>query len=731
MPNIQDIINSIDKAIWRVQGSQVNNITPFTYRDGLTYLEVLERIRGSVVETIDYVGKFGEEQKKIIATLNDKISTFITEMEKTHDGWNKEIEAKRTDMLAAIKAMQDKVVTATFTRSADGRTITAPLAGGGTVDVATKAWGDQAFGELKTEVSKNIADGKREIDSAIAENLKQGIDIIAVYGQSNAAGSGYPVTEFDQGDSRILAYYAEGSATVDGRFDIARDPLTAGFSESYGVGPAIAFAKRMIANEQLSPGRKYLIVNRAWGGANSDSLAGWVGEFKKHLSTAINKAGAQGTVRISHLLYVQGEADAVSRGGGAKWTQNTNTIINTIKTLPEAANMKVLIGSIPPDWAEIAPGGNDIIQAQKAMDNGNTVLWVAGPYGHTHDVDGIDGNQQVGIHYSARGARALGQAMADRASGKAQGTIVGYKNGRLYWQTPLNVTRTQTWRPDRGWADSAPGESIPNDFTNSVMVSFLIDNQWSASTDKVYVSGVENTSEWIMSPLWDSNFNGYPMNGWGGAKYNANARVHGLGSNYVPIQNRNITGGAALYTGGEVSNVSATNDWSYTKPAATHFINNGFTLALMFTPDVVAGEIDPIGWREQGGGQYFRVKCQGNNCFVEVFANGEESVKTATFTNLLRGAPNFLVVRRNAGGAAITLNSETKNVSVSGFDSKPAAFLVGDGYAKSDNSLYAPYKGTIDYVGWWKYDIGQAQANNLKSYIDKTYRWRRAPELSR
>ena len=731
MPNINDIINSIDRAMWRVQDSRVNNVVPFTYRDGLTYLEVLERIRGAVSETIDYVGAFGEEQKKIIATLNEKVSTFIAEMEKTSDVWNKEIDRKRAEVEKELRDMRNKVVTATFTRSADGRTVTAPLVDGGTVDVATKAWGDQAFGELKREVSKNIADGKHEIDTAISENLKQGIDIIAVYGQSNAAGSGYPVTEFDQGDSRILAYYPEGTATVDGRFDIARDPLTAGYSESYGVGPAIAFAKRMIANERLAPGRKYLIVNRAWGGANSDQLAAWVDVFKNHLRTAIDKSGAQGTVRISHLLYVQGEADAASRGGGAKWTRNTNTIINAIKTLPEAANMQVLIGSIPPDWAEIAPGGNEIIQAQKSMDNGSSILWVAGPYGHTHDVDGINGNQQVGIHYSARGARALGQAMADRASGKTQGTIVGYKSGRLYWQTPLGVTQTQTWRPDRGWADSAPGESVPNDFTNSVMVSFMVGQQWSASTDRVFVSGVENTAEWIMSPLWDSNFNGYPMNGWGGAKYNANARVHGLGSNYVPIQNRNITGGAALYTGGEVSNVSATNDWNYTKPAASHFISGGFTLAVMFTPDVVPGEIDPVGWREQGGGQYFRVKCSGGNCAVEVFGNGEESVKTATFTRLLRGAPNFLVIRRNAGGAAITLNDESQNVTVSGFDSKPAAFLVGDGYAKSDNSLYAPYKGTIDYVGWWKYDIGQAQASALKTYIDKTYRWRRAPELLR
>lgn len=121
MANINDIINSIDRAMWRVQGSQVNNVTPFTYRDGLTYLEVLERIRGSVVETIDYVGKFGEEQKKIINLMNEKIATFITEMEKTHDTWNKDIEVKRKDTLDTIESFKSRLIQVALTPSRSSR----------------------------------------------------------------------------------------------------------------------------------------------------------------------------------------------------------------------------------------------------------------------------------------------------------------------------------------------------------------------------------------------------------------------------------------------------------------------------------------------------------------------------------------------------------------------------------------------------------------------------------
>lgn len=121
MPNINDIINSIDRAMWRIQDSRVNNVTPFTYRDGLTYLEVLERIRGAVSETISYVGEFGEEQKKIIASMNEKVTTFIAEMEKTHDGWNKDIEAKRKETLDTIEAFKDRLIAVALTPSRSSR----------------------------------------------------------------------------------------------------------------------------------------------------------------------------------------------------------------------------------------------------------------------------------------------------------------------------------------------------------------------------------------------------------------------------------------------------------------------------------------------------------------------------------------------------------------------------------------------------------------------------------
>lgn len=121
MSDINNIIGSIDRAMWRVRDRSVNNITPFTYRDGLTYLEVLERIRGAVVDCIEYVGKFGEEQDKILKELNTKVSTFITEMEKVHDGWNKDIEEKRKNVLSTIEEFKSRLIAVALTPAKSNR----------------------------------------------------------------------------------------------------------------------------------------------------------------------------------------------------------------------------------------------------------------------------------------------------------------------------------------------------------------------------------------------------------------------------------------------------------------------------------------------------------------------------------------------------------------------------------------------------------------------------------
>lgn len=156
-----DIIGSIDQALWRVQSRSVNNITPFTYRDGLTYIDVLERIRSSVIDVITFTNSFGEEQDKIIAKLNETVTNFITEVEKTHSGWNKELDAKRTALESLIDDFKRRLIDAEF-REVDGNYIEAPLKSpaGKRVTLTTKAWGDA----LKAQNTQFQADIQGKLD---------------------------------------------------------------------------------------------------------------------------------------------------------------------------------------------------------------------------------------------------------------------------------------------------------------------------------------------------------------------------------------------------------------------------------------------------------------------------------------------------------------------------------------------------------------------------------------
>lgn len=64
---------------------RVNPITPFTYRDGLTFLEVLEQLRNRDVELCEQINDSLEEARRIIneaiAGLLDEISGPVAEIE--------------------------------------------------------------------------------------------------------------------------------------------------------------------------------------------------------------------------------------------------------------------------------------------------------------------------------------------------------------------------------------------------------------------------------------------------------------------------------------------------------------------------------------------------------------------------------------------------------------------------------------------------------------------------
>lgn len=248
MADINDIIGSIDKALWRVRDRSVNNITPFTYRDGLTYLEVLERIRGAVVDCIEYIGKFGEEQDKIIKNLNDVVNNFITEVEKTHDGWNKTLDAKQKLVLDTIEEFKSRLIAVAMTPAKSNRYnlndafLATPMMDGKTHYLATVKLTEKMEERLDS-VNKNLTDNvntllstrytKEESDSRYLLNDHK--DHAIIIGSSNAVSG----TRWCDIVCQKLGYtphnYAVGggafTAAEAGRFDTQLNNAYAGLGD--------------------------------------------------------------------------------------------------------------------------------------------------------------------------------------------------------------------------------------------------------------------------------------------------------------------------------------------------------------------------------------------------------------------------------------------------------------------------------------------------------------------
>ena len=207
-----EILGNIDRALWRVQARNINNITPFTYRDGLTYVDVLERLRKSVIDVIDYTNGFGEEQDKVIKRINEVVSNFITEMEKTHTKWDAAVEEKRTAMEQRMRDFENRVVTAAFTATNNEYTLDAPTIGGGKIAVPSKKWQDKtdteimgiksAASTLSNDVTARLATLKQSVDNdfynkATSDKRYDPIHRVLyphslIIGSSNAESRGWP-----------------------------------------------------------------------------------------------------------------------------------------------------------------------------------------------------------------------------------------------------------------------------------------------------------------------------------------------------------------------------------------------------------------------------------------------------------------------------------------------------------------------------------------------------------
>ena len=63
-------VSAIDAALYRLNPPTTPYSTPFTYNNGLTVLEILERIRKAVIDTITYAEGFGKEVDGMVQRID-------------------------------------------------------------------------------------------------------------------------------------------------------------------------------------------------------------------------------------------------------------------------------------------------------------------------------------------------------------------------------------------------------------------------------------------------------------------------------------------------------------------------------------------------------------------------------------------------------------------------------------------------------------------------------------
>lgn len=189
-------VSAIDAALYRLSPPTTPYSTPFTYNNGLTVLEILERIRKAVIDTITYAEGFGKEVEGMVKEINKIAEQWAKDSKKKLDDFESFLNDSRrsTDekieaMNTLIESFKARLVNARFDRIENGDYVDAPMMDSSRIQVVTKQRAekiDAAVEKVKSDVRAILATyyTKAEADDKFLEDpkLTEGV----VFGSSNA-----------------------------------------------------------------------------------------------------------------------------------------------------------------------------------------------------------------------------------------------------------------------------------------------------------------------------------------------------------------------------------------------------------------------------------------------------------------------------------------------------------------------------------------------------------------
>lgn len=196
--------SKIDAALYLIKNIELNNVTPFTYGDGLTYYEVLSRLREVVSEVVEYVNEFGNEERRLVDDFNKQIQEFVKNQNSAYDLNVDRIKNATAAFETAVGKLMNSLLAEKFEKHPSGKFFTTTAKDGSQIAVASSQGMQEVLDELTTvrsSVNSNKANADRRLNDLESNSIVNRVSKYPhtlILGSSNAILTGYANGTWDE-----------------------------------------------------------------------------------------------------------------------------------------------------------------------------------------------------------------------------------------------------------------------------------------------------------------------------------------------------------------------------------------------------------------------------------------------------------------------------------------------------------------------------------------------------
>lgn len=196
--------SKMDAALYLIKNIELNNVTPFTYGDGLTYYEVLSRLREVVSEVVEYVNEFGNEERRLVDDFNKQIQEFVKNQNSAYDLNVDRIKNATSAFESAVGKLMNSLLAEKFEKHPSGKFFTTTAKDGSQIGVASSQGMQDVLDELTTvrsTVNSNKANADRRLNDLESNSIVNRVSKYPhtlILGSSNAILTGYANGTWDE-----------------------------------------------------------------------------------------------------------------------------------------------------------------------------------------------------------------------------------------------------------------------------------------------------------------------------------------------------------------------------------------------------------------------------------------------------------------------------------------------------------------------------------------------------